>query len=318
MHIDYSQKKLISIISPVLNEEESISLFYGRMQKVLSSFRNRYNFELIFTNNRSTDNSLNIICQLREKDPNVQVLTMSRNFGYQASVQAGLSFGKGEALIVIDADCEDPPEMITQFIEKWESGYDIVYGVRDYGHRESWLLKKFRKVFYRLLHKLADMDIVLYMAEFSLMSSSVRDAIINNKNTFPFLRSEIGYVGFSRFGIPFVRQPRQGGKTNYNIFQIFSFAFAGFLTSSTFLFRFAGYAFLFLVLLNVFFLFISGLFKFLLVIDFVYVIGLLTMHGLYIARIYKNVMGRPIFVIDKKLSFINNNVDSVLNFGVEK
>lgn len=301
------EKKLISIISPVYNEEKSIPIFYRQLQQIIKPYRAEYDFEIIFTNNRSEDNSLAVLQELHQHDKSVSVLTMSKNFGYQASIQAGFSYAKGDAMVVVDADCEDPLEMIPRFISKWEEGYDIVYGLRDYKNGENWLVKKCRKLFYRALRLFADMDIVLYMAEFALIAKPVRDAIINNKNTFPFLRSEIGYVGFSRFGIPYDRQPRHAGKTSYNLFRMFSFAVAGFLTSSTFFFRLFGYLFPLLFLVNIpAFLWLptkSILFRSIVFVDFLYVTFILTIQGVYLARIYKNIIGRPIFVIDKKLSY---------------
>jgi len=280
---------------------------------VLEPLNQRYDFELVFTNNRSTDKTLALITSLREKDKTVQVLTMSRNYGYQSSVQAGMLYASGDGIIVIDVDCEDPPELISKFIEKWEEGYDIVYGLR--GDRpEWWVIKKARNVFYHTLRLIADSDIVLYMAEFAIISAHVRDKIVDNKNTFPFLRAEIGYVGFSRFGVPYDRQPRVVGQTHYNLLTMVSFGVAGILTSSTFLMRFFVYLLPFFILFNAVFLLAEifymesvMLFKTLVVMDLVYIISLLTIQGIYAARIYKNGIGRPIFIIDWKKSHVNKS-----------
>lgn len=125
-----STRKRISILCPVYNEEETIQIFYDRLQKALASVLDRYDFEIVFLNNRSTDRSLSILRELRARDPAIQVLTMSRNFGYQPSVQAGMSYATGDGIVVIDADCEDPPELILEFLAKWEEGYDVVFGIR--------------------------------------------------------------------------------------------------------------------------------------------------------------------------------------------
>ena len=189
-----NHKPLVSIICPVYNEERAIPLFYDRLNAVWASLSAKYDFELIFTNNRSVDGTLASIQALREKDLKVQVITLSRNFGYQASVLAGISYSTGEATVVIDVDCEDPPEMLPLFIAKWEEGYDIVYGLRA-NRPEPRALIFMRKLFYRLLRLMADTDIVLDMAEFALVSARVRNVMCDNKNTFPFLRAEIGYSG---------------------------------------------------------------------------------------------------------------------------
>ncbi len=299
--------KLISIICPAYNEEKNIPIFYDRINRVMESLCDTYDFEIIFTNNRSTDGTLDAMMAVYREDPNVQILTMSRNFGYQGSILGGMKHAKGDAVIVIDADCEDPPELLPQFLEKWEEGHDIVYGIR--GQRPMWWVEKeARDLFYRVLKKTADMDIVLYMAEFALISGHVKDVAINTNNTFPFIRAEIGYAGFSRYGIHYDRLPRPSGKSNYNIFGMFAFAIAGVLTSSTFLFRFAFYALPFIALINFAFLFIATIgtggwaFQLLVTLDLIYLISLITLNGLYLARIYKNQIGRPPFIIDPRLS----------------
>ena len=306
----YKTKKLISIVCPIYNEEETIPIFHDRLTKILSSLKDIYKFELIFTNNRSSDKSLQKLMELRKLDSSIKVLTMSRNFGYQASVQAGITFASGQAVIIIDVDCEDPPELIPSFLQKWEEGFDIVCGIRK-DRPESWVIKKLRDCYYHLLRMTADMDIVLHMAEFGLISSTVRDCIINNSNTYPFLRAEIGYAGFSRFEISYDREPRAFGKSGYNLLGMIIFATAGLLTSSTFLFRLAAYLLPIFLLANIILAtsgFLSNslsLLYILLVCNFVYITFFVTVHGVYIARIYKNVMGRPIYIIDPKLSFLN-------------
>lgn len=300
----------VSIVCPVYNEEMAIPIFYERLIKAITPLYDRYYFELIFTNNCSSDGTLGVIRALREKDNTVQVITLSRNFGYQASVLAGITHATGDSIIVIDVDCEDPPEMIPEFIAKWEEGYDIVYGLRA-NRPEPRPLIFMRKLFYRLLRLSADTDIVLDMAEFALVSSRVRDVMRANKNSYPFLRAEIGYSGFLRYGITYDRQPRTIGKSYYNLWGMFLFAAAGILSVSTLPLRVGAYAWPLIVLLNIALLVVdlagglSGAFRILVVLDLVYCITLLTSHGLYLARIYKNNMARPVFIVDWKLSFVN-------------
>lgn len=296
--------RLVSIICPVFNEESAVPIFYARLQRALEPLRPRYEFEVLFLNNCSTDRTLPLLKELRDRDSSIQIITLSRNFGYQASVQAGMTHAKGDAVIVIDVDCEDPPELLPQFIAHWEEGYDVVCGIR--GDRaEAWIVKKLRNLFYHLLRSTADMDIVLYMAEFALISSVVRDAILNNQNTFPFFRAEIGYAGFRRFELRYDRQSRVAGRTHYNFTRMVSFGAAGLLTSSTFLMRLAVYVFPVFVLVNALLLLSDPLvgFQTLMMLDVVYVTGLLTIHGVYLARIYKNGIGRPNFIVDPRYTF---------------
>ncbi len=311
-----NRKPVVSIICPVYNEEPAILPFYERLTSAVSPLSERYDFELIFTNNRSSDGTLDMIRMLREKDLSVQVLTLSRNFGYQASVLAGITHAAGDAIVVIDVDCEDPPEMIPQFIAKWEEGYDIVYGLRA-NRPEPRPLVFMRKLFYRLLRVMADTDIVLDMAEFALVSSRVRDVMHDNKNSFPFLRAEVGYSGFSRYGISYDRQQRTTGKSYYNLWGMFLFAAAGILSISTFPMRIAVYALPLAALANLLLLALdlaglsSSAFKILVALDLLYCITLLTTHGLYLARIYKNNIARPVFIVDWKLSLINHAIRTI-------
>lgn len=308
-----AERKLISIACPVFNEEEAVPLFYARLNEVLARLRSRYEFEVLFTNNRSTDRTLQVIREIRETDRSVQVLTLSRNFGYQASVQAAISYASGDAIIAIDVDCEDPPELIEEFLAKWEEGYDVVYGIR-FDREESWLLKKTRNLFYRILRATADMDVVLYMAEFALIGSTVRDAIINNRNTYPFLRSEIGYAGFSRYGVRYKRQPRLAGRTHYSFARMLMFGIGGILTSSTVLMRLGAYSWPMVALASIVCAaldlqgkFAAG-FQVAVLGLLLYISFFLMAYGLYLARIYKNGMSRPIFIVDLRQSYLNSKV----------
>lgn len=299
-----TKNKMVSIVCAVHNEQLTIPLFYDRLKKVIKNLN--YDFELIFTNNRSTDNTLSVIEELSKKDPMVKVLTFSRNFGYQSSIQAGMTYAQGDCIVTIDVDCEDPPEMIPLFLENWEKGYDIVYGIRT-SRPESKFLIKMRNLFYKILRFTADTDIILNMAEFGLIADYVRDQIINNKNTFPFLRTEIAYSGYQRFGIEYKREKRIAGETHYNFWRMTIFALGGILSSSTFPFRLAVYMFPLVCLFNIGMLagdiFLGGyFFKTLIVSDILYINLLLATHGIYLARIYKNGLDRPLYIVDWRLS----------------
>ena len=306
-----TERKLVSIICPVFNEEKSLPIFYKRLKSTLSPLASRYDFELLFTNNRSTDDTLEIISALHQQDPMVQVLTLSRNFGYQASVLAGLTHVHGEAMVVVDVDCEDPPEMIPQFIAEWEKGNDIVYGIRE-KRIEFVVMQWMRKLYYRLLRLTADSEIILDMAEFALVSAHVRDQMINNNSTFPFLRTEVGYAGFERTGIPYTRQTRVGGKTHYNLVGMTLFGIGGFLSSSTFLLRLSAVLGTLVLPLNLAFLIgsfwrgMDQLLPTLIVLDLSYIVFFVGILSAYIARIYKNGLKRPVFIVDWKKSILQS------------
>ncbi len=291
-----NERPLISIVCAVYNEEACLPIFYERLQAALKPLRDRYDFELLFTNNRSTDGTLRVIRQLRERDPSVQVLTYARNFGYEASIATGLRYARGAAIIAIDVDCEDPPEMLPQFIAEWEKGYDVVYGQRD--RRQEFVgMHLARKLFYRITHFMADAEFILDMAEFYLISAAVRDAVLANRSTKPFLRGEVAYAGFNRKGISYERQRRAAGRTHYNLWRATEFAIAGILTTSTFPLRLPLYLFPWLVVWNVALLG-WGKFQWLVMGDLLYITFFLTMVCLYLARTYKDVDQRPLTVID--------------------
>jgi dolichol-phosphate mannosyltransferase len=293
----------------VYNEQESVPLFYGRQKAALEPLTGAYNFQILFTNNCSGDSTLDIIRQLHEQDPSVEILTLSRNFGYQASVLAGLYYARGDAMIVIDVDCEDPPEMVPQFITEWEVGNDIVYGIRQ-KRQEFIAIQWARKLFYRLLSLTADSNIILDMAEFALISARVRDHVIDNASTFPFIRTEIGYVGFRRKGIPYERQRRIHGRTHYNFVTMTEFAIGGILTSSTYALRMAAFSGAILLPLNLVLLvlYLAGVlslaFHLLVSLDLMYLVFFVAVIAVYVARIYKNNVSRPVFIVDWQKSIL--------------
>lgn len=307
-------KKQISIICPVFNEQTNILMFYERIKKVQEQICDRYDFELLFTNNRSTDQTIKIIRSLHERDKTVMLLTFSRNFGYQASVMAGITYAKGDASVVIDVDCEDPPELILAFIEKWEQGYDVVYGIRK-KRLESRIVQWMREAFYWLLHQMGDNEVIMNMAEFALITKEVRNEILSNKSTYPFLRTEIGYAGFNRIGIDYIRQNRQHGKTHYNFWGMTAFAIGGILSSSTYLLRLSAFLGIVLLPLNLIFLILNLLVSFgkafetIVTLDLMYLVFFLAVLSIYNARIYKNAVQRPIFIVDWKQSIFDRKIE---------
>lgn len=295
-----TNKKTVSIVCPVFNEEDAIPLFFQRYLKAIESLRKKYKFRLVFTNNCSTDNSLQVINELicrHVDDVDIEVISLSRNFGYQAAVQAALTYVDTDASIVIDCDCEDPPEMIPEFIEYWQNGYEIIYGERLDRH-ELYIIKRARLWFYQLLRKIGDYDIVLYMAEFALIDKKVRKNILNKNNSFPFLRAEMAYVGFRRKSIPYKREKRVSGKTNYNLKGMLVFGLAGILTSSTFPLRLLAYLFPFCMIAGIASAISLVSFELAVIVFSLYLSFSVTVLSVYLARIYKNQLNRPLYVID--------------------
>jgi len=297
--------KTFAIIVPVYNEEDIIQDFFSVLLKAIKKIdTKKYKTRIIFINNGSTDKSIAFLKKLYNQNNNVSVLTLSKNFGYQNSLYFALKNIKADIYNFIDIDCEDPPLLINNFIKKYEEGFDIVYGERVDRH-EFFILKKARNQFYKIVKLLADDEIILYMAEFCLISREVRNAVIDEVNSFPFIRSNISRVGFNSFGIKYKRDKRIGGKTHYNILSMIVFATAGILTSSTIFLRLPIY-FLFLaslfLIINMFNDFFDHQYVFNFLIYMIYFT--VSFMAIYVARIYKNQFLRPNAYLYKKNTFI--------------
>lgn len=306
-------RKLLTILCPVYNEDRVVPLFYARIRPVVESLSQRYAVQLVFLNNASTDNTCEEIQKLRESWPETYLIAISRNVGYQASIECGLRNVSSDLLVFVDVDCEDPPEMILQFVEKYEQGYDIVYGER-VDREESKIIKGARRIFYRLLHRVADEEIILDMAEFSLFTREVREAIVAENTSFPFIRASIGRVGFKRAAIPFKRQKRIAGRTHYNLVGMFIFAIAGILSSSTLFLRLPIFLLplwiLSLLGLGIGYIKTKSVWCLLsaMILSAAYVGTTLAFTALYVARTYKNGLQRPNAFVDHGRSLLPPNM----------
>lgn len=296
---------LLTIICPVYNEEKVVPLFFERISPVIDALSGRFNVNLLFLNNASTDGTYDVIQALREKHSFVYVISLSSNVGYQRSLECGLRNAKGDVIAFIDVDCEDPPEMLLEFVKYYEQGYDLVYGER-VDREEIRPIKLLRKLFYHIVHRVADEDFILYMAEFSLFTSEVRDALIQDNNSFPFIRSSIARVGFNRIGIPYKRHRRIAGETHYNLLGMTIFAVAGILSSSTLPLRVPVYFFpvwlLLIALLGVAQIETGNVWYLLsnILLVCAYLGWTAAFTALYVARTYKNGLGRPNYVMYRR------------------
>ncbi len=313
--LEQKHRKKLTVICPVFNEMISVPIFAQRMKAVREQLLDRYDVDLLFCNNSSTDETLCEIIKLRCQNSFIYVVTLSRNVGYQASLECGLRTARGDLFVFIDVDCEDPPEMILDFVKVYEDGgCDIVYGERVDRH-EAKLLVWGRKLFYRILKVVADEEVILDMAEFSLMTEEVRDAIVEDSSSFPFIRASIGRVGFRRKGIPYKRQKRIAGKSNFPGFSLIYFAIAGILSSSTLFLRLPIQT-LFFWLIAVGVLAIARVFNDSRWIDAGLIFLFASYFGsaiafiaIYTGRTYKNSLGRPNFIISKNDSHLQFSSD---------
>ena len=303
-------KKIISILIPVFNESKNINIIYSRISKIIKK-ENKYDFEILFTNNCSTDDTQKKIKKLISKDKKVRIITLSKNFGRNISLFAGLKNVRGDIIFLIDADGEDPPEMLSSFLRKYEQGYELVYGIRN-RIKESFFLYLGAKIFYRFTNLFADNEIILDMGEFVLFTKEINQEIIKIKTDKPFIRSELSAVGFKKFGIKYLRSKRKYGKTKFGIFNLLAYAMTGFLSASTFFLRFNAASGTFLLIVNIIFgyLFIQNTINldFLIFVNTVYLLLISIFTSIYLARTHNNILSRSVYVIDKKQSFNNNKL----------
>lgn len=219
----------ISIVIPVFNEEQVIPQLYRQLTEVLDSWKYRY--ELILVNDGSSDASVRILEDLARTDPHLVIVDLSRNFGHQVAISAGLECSRGKAVIIMDGDLQDPPEVLPLFISKWKEGYDVVYAIRQ--KRKEGLLKRMAySVFYRLLQWLAHVDMPLDSGDFCLMDRRVVDLLVRMPERNRFLRGIRSWLGFRQVGVAYERHARQGGEPKYTVRKLMYLALDGLLSFS--------------------------------------------------------------------------------------
>lgn len=221
----------ISLVIPCYNESQNINFAYSELLNALKDIPIIY--EIIFVDNGGVDGQLKIMKEIYEKDKeHIKIIALSRNFGYQMSMSAGLEYATGDAVILIDADLQDPPSMIKFFIDKWKEGYNVVYGVRE-KRKASLALKFYYKLFYMIFNRTSDIDIPLNASEFGLMSRRVVDEIKHMPEKIRFIRGLRAWVGFNQIGIPYTRVERKKGKSKFRFFDSITLALDGILSFST-------------------------------------------------------------------------------------
>jgi len=229
-------KKIISIFTPVYNEEENIPLLYERVAKVMSAVADRYDYEHVFSDNASQDRSFEVLKELHRKDPRVKVIRLSKNFGVTSNVVNGLRRCGGDAIVQLDADLQDPPELISDFLKKWEEGCKVVYGVRT-DRDEFFLMKWARMAFYRLASWISTERLIPDVGDFRLVDRRILDEIrkVNDQN--PYLRGIVANLGFRQAGVPYKRPRREKGKSSHNLFTLMDYGINGVISHSKVLLR---------------------------------------------------------------------------------
>jgi dolichol-phosphate mannosyltransferase len=301
-----------SLVIPVYNEEKSIPELYRRLSAVMDQLGEP--MELILVNDGSRDRTITLLRDLHEKDPRVCYLSLARNFGHQIAVTAGLNFVRGEAIVVLDADLQDPPELIPVLIEKWQQGYQVVYAQRTKRHKESWFKRLPAYVFYRLLRRLADIEIPLDTGDFCLMDRCVVDVLNSMPERNRYIRGLRSWIGFRQTSVCYERDPRFAGEVQYTFRKSLSLAAIGLISFSRVPLRLSTYVgliaaavALLMALLVLYWRIVApssrltGLATIMIAIFFLGAVQLVSIGilGEYVGRIYEEVKGRPLYVLSE-------------------
>jgi polyisoprenyl-phosphate glycosyltransferase len=305
---------LVSVSAPVLNEEEILETFYGRVRDALDGF----DWELVLVDDGSTDRTPELLAALADRDPRVRVIEFSRNFGYQAAVAAGLDHCRGDVVVTIDADLQDPPELIPDLIAEWSQGADVVYAVRRERKGETRIKIVTARWFSKLFTRLAELDIPTNVGDFRLLDRRAVSALRRMPERNRFMRGMTVWVGFQQSSVPYDRDARYAGDTRYrwrtllkiSLDAISSFSHVPLQIATLLGFAVSFIAFLgipYVIISRIFDVYVEGLSSILFAILFLGGVQLITLGiiGEYISRIYDEVKGRPLYLVRAR-----HNVDA--------
>jgi glycosyltransferase involved in cell wall biosynthesis len=310
----------ISLVIPSFNESQNIKEVYRRTLEVIKKI-NIEKYEIIFVENGSKDNSLEVLKKIHSEDKSVKVISLTRNFGYQSAIAAGLKYSNNDYVCIMDGDLQDPPEMISKFFQKMSEGYDVVYGIR-IKRKTNFIKNLFYNIFYEIYSKLSEIDVPKKAGDFCLMKKKVVKNINNLSEKNLFIRGLRSWVGFKQTGVEYDRDNRYSGKTNFSFFQATALALDGFVSFSliplrfilitgTIISFFSFLFFLFLFLVKIFYIFdIFELTNMQLPIGLTLTNSILTLSlglvmftlgiiGEYVGRIYFEVKNRPNYIINE-------------------
>ena len=220
-----SPQPLISVVVPVFNEAQVLPEFYRRLHRVLAA--QDLHSEIVFVDDGSSDGSVDYLLSLRNSDPRVAVVELSRNFGKEVAVSAGLDHAAGNAVMIIDADLQDPPEMLPEFVDAWRAGYDMVYGQRLSRDGESWFKVQSSRWYYRVINRLSDVPIPPDAGDFRLLSRRAVDAVNTLRENHRYMTGLYAWVGFPSMALPYARQARQAGASKWSYWRLWGLALEG-------------------------------------------------------------------------------------------
>ncbi|GIP27482.1 putative glycosyltransferase YkcC [Paenibacillus sp. J23TS9] len=298
-----------SVVIPVYNEEEVIQETYWRLKNVMDSTGESY--ELLFVNDGSRDRTAELILGIGEKDPSVTLIQFSRNFGHQVAITAGMDYAKGEAVIVIDADLQDPPELMLEMIAKWKEGYDVVYAKRSERKGESLFKRQTASIFYRVLKRMTEIDIPLDTGDFRLLDRKVCDEMRRLPEKNRYVRGLVSWVGFRQTAVEYVRDERYAGESKYPLKKMLKLSMDGMTSFSSkplkaagimgILIAAAGFIYLLVVLIEKWFtdVTVPG-WSSLIALQILFsgcILMFLGVIGEYLGRIYDEVKQRPLYIV---------------------
>jgi len=299
----------ISAVIPIFNEEENLPVLTEKLTRVLSQYAK---YEIIYINDGSKDNSERLISDYCKKNSSIKLINLSRNFGHQQAITAGLNYANGDAVVIMDGDLQDPPEVIPEFVDKWQEGYDVVYAIRT--KRKENIFKKLAYfIFYRFLNKISDVKIPLDSGDFSILDKE----IVNQLNLLPeknrFVRGIRAWLGFKQIGIEYERDARNAGKPKYTFKKLLQLALDGILSFShkpLIIATHLGMIITFISFISILVVIYLKLFTTITVVGYAsYMTVMLFMGGIqlfmigilgeYIGRIYDEVKNRPNYIVNK-------------------
>lgn len=310
-----STRPTYTIIAPVYNEEPVINELYRRVKTVMDGVGEPW--EMVIIEDGSVDRSLELALAIREQDPRVRIVSFTRNFGHQIAVTAGLDYAQGDAVIIIDSDLQDPPELIPQMIEKWKQGYHVVYAVRAERRGESWFKLFTARLFYRMIYRITDVNIPLDTGDFRLLDRAAVDALKRMREHRRFIRGMSSWIGLKQTGVHYVREERYAGVTKYPLKKMIRFAMDAITGFSYFPLQVAIYLSLVLALIALLAIPVVALLRLagqhvmegqattliVLLLMSSFQLFFMFLLGQYVSRIYDEVRDRPLYLVAKTFGF---------------
>ncbi len=305
----------ISVIVPLYNESAGIEHLFARLTPVLEELQTSY--EIICINDGSQDDTLSKLIEFWQRNPSIKIVNLSRNFGKEIALTAGIDYASGAAVIPIDADLQDPPELIVKLIAKWREGYDVVYGTRRSRQGETWLKRISATAFYQTIGRMSHVPIPANTGDFRLLDRQVVEAIKKLPERTRFMKGLFAWVGYRQTSVLFDREPRHSGQTTWNYWKLWNFALDGIISFSflplkvwsyvgvTVSFISLLYALMLVVRTLIFGVDVPGYASLMVAILFLGGIQLITLGvlGEYLGRVYEEVKGRPLYLVREEYGF---------------